>query len=459
MDALLNSLADSELTLVRETEPDRLADLDEDGLVALHKRIRRARNKYSKVYRREAGARVAEQGGRGKARRKNTRSRQKAEVFEDALARVSRSLAVAARQTATQLKSERLSAAKATTGPRSRPRGRRRPGRVEAGASPPARHRRYANGTRPPSGRGGARPARQSLTCDNRAIPGSRRARHTPRPDAGRRRSAAVQARRLPVPRRARPRTLHWTYERPAPPRPVVLGQSARTATPAPHGAAGDDGGGGQLRLRTRGGVARAQPAGTSHAVLEPDPRRAGGTGLSPARRAPWFCGTDAGAPGRRGMPALRSVSRRRQGTVGRVRAASGALPDLRRGPADRLGRRHGPGPRGVRGRPGRAGRAGGGGAARRGGRGVAGARRPGPAARRGGPGSALRAGGPGPDRAGRGRLGDRAAAGHRSGRAGRGRARLTPTGSWSVSSFATAGCAPGPSGRARPPRPISCSR
>jgi hypothetical protein len=113
MNALLNSLTEAEFLLVRETETAQLAELDEDGLVELHTRIRRARNKYSKSYRREASLRVAEQGGRGKARPKNTRNAQKAEVFEDALARVSRHLAAAARRAAAELKAERLEAARA----------------------------------------------------------------------------------------------------------------------------------------------------------------------------------------------------------------------------------------------------------------------------------------------------------------------------------------------------------
>ena len=113
MNALLNSLTEAEFLLVRETETAQLAELDEDGLVELHTRIRRARNKYSKSYRREAAQRVAEQGGRGKARPKNTRNAQKAEVFEDALARVSRHLAAAAKRAAAELKAERLEAARA----------------------------------------------------------------------------------------------------------------------------------------------------------------------------------------------------------------------------------------------------------------------------------------------------------------------------------------------------------
>ncbi|MGI5414543.1 hypothetical protein [Actinomadura luteofluorescens] len=111
MKALLNSLNEPEKALVRETESAELSDLAEDGLVDLHTRIRRARNKYSKLYRRTASARIEVQGGRGKARPKNTRAAQKAEVFEDALARVSWYLARAARRSASEIKAERIAAA------------------------------------------------------------------------------------------------------------------------------------------------------------------------------------------------------------------------------------------------------------------------------------------------------------------------------------------------------------
>jgi hypothetical protein len=111
MTALLSSLTETELQLVRETDTDRLAVLDEDGLAELHLRIRRARDKHVKVYRRQAAALVGEVGGRGQARPKNTRNRAKAEVFEDALARVSGQLAVAARESAETLQAERLSEA------------------------------------------------------------------------------------------------------------------------------------------------------------------------------------------------------------------------------------------------------------------------------------------------------------------------------------------------------------
>lgn len=112
MSALINTLSEPELALVRETEPDAIGALDEDTLVALHARVRRARDKYVSRYRREASARVPELGGRGFARPKNRRNAGKAEVFEDALSRVSRALARAARRSANELKAERLAMAR-----------------------------------------------------------------------------------------------------------------------------------------------------------------------------------------------------------------------------------------------------------------------------------------------------------------------------------------------------------
>jgi hypothetical protein len=113
---LLAALTDSERLLVSQTETARLADLDEDAAVELQGRIRSARNKYSGLYRRDASAKVAAKGGRGKARPENMRSRMKAEAFEDALSRVSRRVASLARQSAIQLRTERISAARAARG-------------------------------------------------------------------------------------------------------------------------------------------------------------------------------------------------------------------------------------------------------------------------------------------------------------------------------------------------------
>src|SRR5947209_2469531 len=115
MTVSLNSLRDDELDLLRETEAARMADLDEDDLLALHTRVRRARTKYVKLYRRQAGTRVEDLGGRGFARPKNRRNFDKAEIFEEALAGVSKRLGVVARQAAAELKAGRLAAARATS--------------------------------------------------------------------------------------------------------------------------------------------------------------------------------------------------------------------------------------------------------------------------------------------------------------------------------------------------------
>jgi hypothetical protein len=111
---LLAQLNDTELMLWRETGRDELSELDEDAVAELHDRIRRARNKYTGQYRREASARVAAAGGRGQARPANARNAARAEVFEEALTRVSRRLAVLSREAAAELRHERLAAAKAT---------------------------------------------------------------------------------------------------------------------------------------------------------------------------------------------------------------------------------------------------------------------------------------------------------------------------------------------------------
>ncbi|MEZ5142954.1 MAG: hypothetical protein R2726_10610 [Acidimicrobiales bacterium] len=106
-------MSDAELELLRATEPKRLEPLDEDQLCELHARVRRARNKYAKLHRRQAGAQVRTERSRGTAAKKNQRTAAKAEVFEDALARVSRQLARAAKQAAAELRAERLAAAEA----------------------------------------------------------------------------------------------------------------------------------------------------------------------------------------------------------------------------------------------------------------------------------------------------------------------------------------------------------
>jgi len=121
--SVLAVLNDNERLLVAQTERAELATLDEDAAMEFQARIRRVRNKYVSQYRRAASARVAEQGGRGKARPENKTAAMKAEAFEEALARVSRRVAVLARQSAALLRAERLAAARAAKqghGPRTR---------------------------------------------------------------------------------------------------------------------------------------------------------------------------------------------------------------------------------------------------------------------------------------------------------------------------------------------------
>jgi hypothetical protein len=134
MDAATRAvLNETEKLLIAETDREALAALDEDAAIELETRMRRARDKYVSQYRRAASARVAEHGGRGRARPENVRAAQKAEAFERALSQVSRRVAVLARESAAALRAERLALARAVKQadwpgagemvPRPRPRG------------------------------------------------------------------------------------------------------------------------------------------------------------------------------------------------------------------------------------------------------------------------------------------------------------------------------------------------
>lgn len=109
------NLTKNESDLMAQTQPAAMAALDADELVELHSRVRRARNKYVTLYRRRGAAKVSAKGSRGVAAEANERGWDKAEVFEDALARVSRQLAVAAQRSAREIKQERLAAARKET--------------------------------------------------------------------------------------------------------------------------------------------------------------------------------------------------------------------------------------------------------------------------------------------------------------------------------------------------------
>lgn len=117
--AVLNSMTAAERRLVDETSRDAMAELDEEELLALHSRIRRARAKYVSTYRRKASRAVVKRGGRGFSYPKNQRDRDKAEVFEGALASVSRQVGRHAARAAAELKASRLAAARSDgSGPR-----------------------------------------------------------------------------------------------------------------------------------------------------------------------------------------------------------------------------------------------------------------------------------------------------------------------------------------------------
>jgi len=113
---LLASLNQSDRLLVAETEPAKLALLDEDAVSALHTRVLRARNKAMGIYRRGATTKVSAKGGRGNASPTNTLARTRVEAFEEALGRVSARLATLARQSAKDLRADRIAAAAAAKG-------------------------------------------------------------------------------------------------------------------------------------------------------------------------------------------------------------------------------------------------------------------------------------------------------------------------------------------------------
>jgi hypothetical protein len=112
----LHLFSAKEQTLLVATEPARLADMSEDELDELLGLVRRARTKYTKLYRRQSADLVAAASSRSGTSTSNQRTKRKAEIFEDALARVATALGKAARASARELKDERLAAAKAASG-------------------------------------------------------------------------------------------------------------------------------------------------------------------------------------------------------------------------------------------------------------------------------------------------------------------------------------------------------
>ncbi len=153
--AQISLLSESELLLMGETEPSVLATKDEDEVGDLLLRVRRARNKYSKNYRRQSTKRVSAKRSRGAARGSSNKTAMKAEIFEDALARVSRRLSVLARESAKELRRERIKAARGTppTGSAARGGGSPKGARPGASAASPktAKTPKAPQGTRSPA--------------------------------------------------------------------------------------------------------------------------------------------------------------------------------------------------------------------------------------------------------------------------------------------------------------------
>lgn len=116
MEEYYGVLKEPELALMREIESARLAQLDEEELLGLHGRVRRARNKHVKNYRRAAAENVSDMGGRGAAAPKGANKRLRAEAFEEALAVVSERVAAVAHEAAESLKAERLAQAQENRG-------------------------------------------------------------------------------------------------------------------------------------------------------------------------------------------------------------------------------------------------------------------------------------------------------------------------------------------------------
>lgn len=126
------SLTVRERELMMETHRDHLRTLSEDDLASLLVRVRKARDKFVQLHRREVAQHVDEAGARGVASKPPRRSASKAELFEDALARVSSALAKAARESAKALRAERLAMAAGQPVPGSEPTPRAEPA-VKAG--------------------------------------------------------------------------------------------------------------------------------------------------------------------------------------------------------------------------------------------------------------------------------------------------------------------------------------
>ena len=145
---IVKTLTKGEQSLVMDTRPKQLDKLSEDDLLDLHARVRRGRNKYKKNYRQSAAGRVKADRSRGAASKKSRGDAERAEVFEDALARVSDRLAKAARKTAGDLRKKRLAAVKAQKAAKAKAKQARAAGKTKKKPSSKAAPKAAAKGKR-----------------------------------------------------------------------------------------------------------------------------------------------------------------------------------------------------------------------------------------------------------------------------------------------------------------------
>lgn len=166
--ATFSVLSEKDKQLVLETEYRQLRKLDEDELLELHARVRRARNKHSKLYRREAAAHVGRDRARGMASKKTRRVAARAEVLEEALARVSRRLSSVAASSAEKLKKERIEVARRARRS-SKGSGKGRPGAMKAPAgSGSSKRKRHTPSTKKARASTKASGARRQAKRDSR---------------------------------------------------------------------------------------------------------------------------------------------------------------------------------------------------------------------------------------------------------------------------------------------------
>ena len=145
---IVKTLTKGEQSLIMDTRPKRLDGLSEDELLDLHARVRRGRTKYKKNYRQSASRRVQADRARGAASKKSRGDAERAEVFEDALARVSDRLAKAARKEATALRTKRLAAVKKQKAAKARTAKARSAGKTKKKSSSKAKPKAAAKGKR-----------------------------------------------------------------------------------------------------------------------------------------------------------------------------------------------------------------------------------------------------------------------------------------------------------------------